>query len=60
MSTFAFLTTYATGRVFEEHFRNGGTLNNLNPQAIKQFYREQFEKGREVLRRLMEAGGPQA
>ncbi len=53
MSSFAFLTTYATGRVFEEHFKTGGTLENLNPQSIQQFYQEQFEKGREELKRLL-------
>lgn len=49
LSLFAASSTYAVGQVFKEHMEKGGTLNNLNPENFKKFYKQQFEKGKELL-----------
>lgn len=36
--------TYAVGRVFIKHFETGGHLLDLDPHAIKEYFREEFEK----------------
>ncbi|PHN05582.1 YcjF family protein [Flavilitoribacter nigricans] len=46
MSLFAVSSTYAIGQVFKEHLDAGGTLHNLNPEAFRQFYTQQLEKGK--------------
>lgn len=49
MSLFAASSTYAIGQVFKEHLDAGGTLHNLNPEAFRQFYMQQLEKGKKLL-----------
>jgi uncharacterized protein (DUF697 family) len=49
MSLFAASSTYAIGQVFKEHLDTGGTLHNLNPDAFRQFYMQQVEKGKTML-----------
>jgi uncharacterized protein (DUF697 family) len=49
MSLFAISSTYAIGQVFKEHLDAGGTLHNLNPEAFRQFYMQQLEKGKEMM-----------
>ena len=49
MSLFAASSTYAIGQVFKEHLDTGGTLHNLNPEAFRQFYAQQLEKGKKML-----------
>jgi uncharacterized protein (DUF697 family) len=49
MSLFAASSTYAIGQVFKEHLDTGGTLHNLNPEAFRQFYMQQLEKGKDMV-----------
>ncbi len=42
-------TAYATGQAFRQHFSTGGTILDLDPDRFKRFYREQFEKGKDVV-----------
>lgn len=51
LSVFAGASTYALGQVFIQHFESGGTILDFDPEAIKGFYNEQFEKGKEVARK---------
>ncbi|MBP2229021.1 YcjF family protein [Azospirillum agricola] len=44
-------STYAIGRVFVKHYQAGGSLADLDAAKFKAFYREQFEKGKELARR---------
>ncbi len=37
--------TYATGKVFIQHFESGGTFLDFNPRKVREYYREQFEEG---------------
>ena len=41
-------TTYAIGKVFVQHFETGGTFLDFDPEAMKGYFAEQFEKGKEV------------
>jgi uncharacterized protein (DUF697 family) len=38
-------STYALGCVFMQHFESGGTLLNLDPDAMRQHYYEEYRKG---------------
>ncbi|HTE39534.1 MAG TPA: DUF697 domain-containing protein [Steroidobacteraceae bacterium] len=35
-------TTYALGKVFIQHFETGGTFLNFDPEAVREYYKEQF------------------
>ncbi len=50
LSVFAGASTYALGQVFIQHFNAGGTILDFDPESIKNFYNEQFEKGKEYAR----------
>lgn len=45
-------STYALGRVFIRHFEAGGTLFDLDPEKVKDYFREQFKKGHEIVKGL--------
>lgn len=49
-------STYAIGKVFILHFEAGGTLLNLDPEKLRSYYVEQFEKERKAHRHLVYAG----
>lgn len=40
-------TTYAVGQVFRKHFQSGGNLINFNPEKAKEYFKEQYERGRD-------------
>lgn len=40
--------TYATGKVFIQHFESGGTFLDLNPSKVRAYFKEQFEEGMKV------------
>ena len=42
-------TTYAIGKVFIQHFESGGTLLDFDPSKMRDFFAEQFEKGKSVV-----------
>lgn len=48
MSILGGSTTYAIGRVFNQHFATGGTFLDLDPAKVKAYFKEQFEVGRKV------------
>lgn len=48
MSILGGAATYAIGKVFVSHFEAGGTLLNFNPEAMKEYFAEQFEEGKKV------------
>jgi uncharacterized protein (DUF697 family) len=50
LSVFAGASTYALGQVFIKHFESGGTILDFDPEALKNFYNEQFEKGKDIAR----------
>ncbi|MCG8619279.1 MAG: DUF697 domain-containing protein [Desulfobacterales bacterium] len=48
MSLLGGAATYAVGKVFTAHFEAGGTLLNFNPEAMREYFAEQFEEGKTV------------
>jgi uncharacterized protein (DUF697 family) len=45
-------TTYAIGRVFAQHFASGGTFLTFDPEAVRDYFAKQYEKGKEVVASL--------
>ncbi len=45
-------STYALGEVFKKHFETGGTFLDFDPDRLKKYYNEKFEKGKEIAREL--------
>jgi len=43
-------STYAIGEVFKKHFETGGTFLDFDPQRLKKYYDEKFEKGKQMAR----------
>lgn len=41
-------TTYAIGKVFNQHFASGGTFLTFDPEKVKTHYAEMFEEGKKV------------
>lgn len=42
--------TYAVGRIFIQHFESRGTLLNFNPAELREQFRQEFERGVEVVK----------
>ncbi len=45
-------STFAVGRSIVSHYENGGTLMDFNAGKMREFYKEQFEKGKELARKV--------
>lgn len=45
-AVFSGASTYAIGRVFIQHFGSGGTILNFSPEEVREYYQQQFEKGK--------------
>jgi uncharacterized protein (DUF697 family) len=41
--------TYAVGKVFIQHFESGGTFLDFDPATFKEYFAEQYEKGKSLL-----------
>ncbi len=40
--------TYAVGKLFQQHFEQGGTFDDLEPSAYRDYFREMFKRGKTV------------
>ncbi len=47
-SIFNGASTYALGEVFKKHFESGGTILDFDPERLKKYYTEKFEKGKKM------------
>jgi uncharacterized protein (DUF697 family) len=45
-------STYAIGQVAISHFENGGTFANLDMNAARRAYEEEFERGKQVAKNM--------
>lgn len=45
-------STYAVGKVFTQHFASGGTFLSFDPEKVRGYFAEQFEKGKGVVANL--------
>jgi uncharacterized protein (DUF697 family) len=50
-SIIAGAATFAVGKVFVQHFELGGTLLNLNPEDVKEYFRKQYQIGEHQLKK---------
>ncbi|MDX9861715.1 MAG: DUF697 domain-containing protein [Rhodospirillales bacterium] len=46
MPAFAAATTYAVGKVFDQHFASGGTFLTFDPKKVEGYFREKFEEAK--------------
>ncbi|OSQ36742.1 YcjF family protein [Thalassospira mesophila] len=44
-------TTYALGKIFQQHFSAGGTILSFDPGKTEQHFREKFAEGKEFVTR---------
>jgi uncharacterized protein (DUF697 family) len=51
MSVFGGAFTYAVGQVFIQHYATGGTMLDFDTSKARTLMSEQFEKGKQLLRR---------
>jgi uncharacterized protein (DUF697 family) len=42
--------TWAIGKVFIQHFESGGTFLDFKPEAVREYFREQYDAARSGLR----------
>lgn len=52
MSVLSGAGTYALGEVFYKHFESGGSILDLDPEKVKGYYRERFEEGKEIAKKV--------
>ena len=44
-------STYALGKVFVQHFESGSTFLTFDPAQVKAYYAQQYEQGKEEVRK---------
>ncbi|MBF0561882.1 MAG: DUF697 domain-containing protein [Alphaproteobacteria bacterium] len=59
MPTLSGASTFALGKVFNEHFKTGGTLLDFDADKMRAYYQQQFEKGKADLAKTA-SGEPMA
>ncbi|MEA2029799.1 MAG: DUF697 domain-containing protein [Campylobacterota bacterium] len=45
-------STYAVGQVFIRHFESGGTLISFDSDTAREFFKDEFEKGKKLVKTL--------
>lgn len=45
-------STYALGEVFKKHFETGGTFLDFDPERLRKYYDEKFEKGKQLAKKM--------
>ena len=50
VALFGAASTYALGKVFVQHFESGNTFLTFDPEAVKTYYAQQYEQGKEAVR----------
>jgi len=48
MPIFAGAATHAIGKVFIQHFESGGTFLDFEPAKVREYFRQEFEKGQGI------------
>jgi uncharacterized protein (DUF697 family) len=60
MALFSGACTWALGNVFIQHFESGGTFLDFDPDAVKEYFRAQFEEGKKVASEMKAETQPEA
>ncbi|MCV6638516.1 YcjF family protein [Candidatus Albibeggiatoa sp. nov. NOAA] len=55
MSAIGGAATYAIGRVFIQHFESGGTFLDFNPEKVREYFKAEFERGKDVANELQDS-----
>ena len=55
MSVFGGASTYALSKVFIQHFESGGTLLTFDPNKVKEYFADQFKRGKEQVKAQQES-----
>lgn len=50
-------STFAIGRVFIQHFESGGTFLDLDPEAVREHFMNEFEQGKALVTDLKAKSG---
>lgn len=50
-------STYALGKVFIQHFESGGTFLTFDPEKVRDYFEEEFEKGKDFAKAEAAAKG---
>jgi uncharacterized protein (DUF697 family) len=45
-------TTYALGKVFTQHFAQGGSLRDLDPATMAEYFRKEYQDAKHIIRDL--------
>jgi len=48
LSITAGASTYAVGKIFQQHFASGGTFLDFNPDSVREHFQQKFEEGKGV------------
>jgi hypothetical protein len=48
MVLFSGAAAWALGKVFIQHFESGGTFLDFDPDAVKEYFRAQFQEGQKI------------
>ena len=54
MAVLSGASTYAIGKVFRKHFESGGTFLDFKPEKFKDYFVEQYEKGKDVVQKWID------
>jgi len=49
-------TTYALGKVFIQHFESGGTFLTFDAAKVREYFDQQYNKGKAVVTEVVESG----
>ena len=60
MVAFSGACAWALGNVFIQHFESGGTFLDFDPEAVKEYFRAQFEEGKRMAATLKPEAEAQA
>jgi uncharacterized protein (DUF697 family) len=52
MPLFTGASTYAIGSLFIRHFESGGTLFDMDPQKMREHFKEEFENGKDIAKEV--------
>jgi uncharacterized protein (DUF697 family) len=52
MALFSGASAWALGNVFIQHFESGGTFLDFDPDAVKEYFRTQFQEGQQLASKL--------
>ena len=55
MSVLSGATTYAIGQVFAKHFQEGGTMEDLDVEKFRAFYKRKVEEGKKIVQEMKRA-----